>query len=128
MAYEVGQAALQEQMDLYFPYDIPECMPTYTIIPEPAGGTLDTSVISLNQAMRTLDVYTTNPAKVVTTAYSVRVKAKWPPSPSTMETSNIFKVKVTLPAPPSSPEATASVAPLANSTTAAAVTNNTLTS
>ena len=75
--------------------------------------------------MRTLDVYTTNPAKAVTTAYSVRVKAKWPPSPSTIETSIIFKVKVTLPAPPSPPETTASVAPLANSTNSAAAINNT---
>ena len=75
--------------------------------------------------MRTLDVYTTNPAKAVTTAYSVRVKAKWPPSPSTTETSNIFKVKVTLPAPPSPPEATAAVAPRTNSTTPAAAINNT---
>ena len=125
MAYEVGQAVLQEQMDLYFPFDIPECMPTFTIIPEPAGGTIDTSVITLNQAMRTLDVSTTNAAKAVTTAYSVRVKAKWPPSPSTTETSNIFKVKVTLPAPTSPTEATAAVAPLANSTTAAAAINDT---
>ena len=79
-------------MDLYFPYDTPECKPTCSIITEPAGGIIDTSVITLNQAMRTLDVYTANPAKAVTTAYSVRVKAKWPPFPSTTETSNIFKI------------------------------------
>ena len=71
--------------------------------------------------MRTLDVYTANPAKAVTTAYSVRVKAKWPPSPSTTETSNIFKVKVTLPAPPAAPD-TQTAAPLDNTTTAATAT------
>jgi hypothetical protein len=58
-------------------------------------------VITLNKAMRTLDIYTTNPAKAVKTAYRVRVKAKWPPSTETTETSNIFKIKVKLPAPPS---------------------------
>jgi hypothetical protein len=78
-------------------------------------------VITLNQVMRTLDVYTANPAKAVTTAYSVRVKAKWPPSPSTTETSNIFKVKVTLPAPPTAPD-TQSTALLDNTTTAATAT------
>ena len=74
--------------------------------------------------MRTLDVYTANPAKAVTTAYSVRIKAKWPPSPSTTETSNIFKVKVTLPAPPAAPD-TQSTAPLDNTTTAATSTATT---
>ena len=111
-------------MDLYFPYDNPECMPTYSIIAEPAGGVIDTSVVTLNKAMRTLDVSTTNPAKAVLTAYSVRVKAKWPPLPSTTETSKIFKIMVTLPVPPSSSETPA--ASLANSTSvAAAVINNT---
>jgi len=57
-------------------------------------------VISLNEAKRTLDIYTSNPAKAVKTAYRVRVKAKWPPFTKTTETSKIFKIKVTLPAQP----------------------------
>jgi hypothetical protein len=55
-------------------------------------------LISLNKATRTLDIYTTNPAKAVKTAYRVRVKAKWPPFTKNTETSNIFKIKVKLPA------------------------------
>jgi hypothetical protein len=61
-------------------------------------------LISLNRATRTLDIYTTNPAKAVKTAYRVRVKAKWPPFTKTTETSNIFKIKVKLPVLPSPTE------------------------
>jgi hypothetical protein len=71
-------------------------------------------VISLNEAKRTLDIYTSNPAKAVKTAYRVRVKAKWPPFTKTTETSNIFKIKVTVPAQPSPTEI--NFAPLKNPT------------
>jgi hypothetical protein len=71
-------------------------------------------VISLNEAKRTLDIYTSNSAKAVKTAYRVRVKAKWPPFTKTTETSNIFKIKVIVPAQPSPKEI--SVAPLKNPT------------
>jgi hypothetical protein len=64
--------------------------------------------------MRTLDIYTTNPAKAIKNPYRVRVKAKWPPFTKTTETSNIFKIKVTLPAPPSPAETV--VGPLQNAT------------
>ena len=73
--------------------------------------------------MRTLDIYTTNPAKAVSTAYKVRIKAKWPPFTKTTETSNIFKIKVTLPAPPSPAEIGAG--PLQNATASTAAANKT---
>ena len=61
-------------------------------------------MITLNKAMRTLDIYTTNPAKADKSYYRVRVIAKWPPFTKTRETSNIFKIKVKMPTPPSPAE------------------------